>query len=240
MKHAALVFSLLVLLLAAPSAAAAADAVLYGVTRDGKLVRVDPATAAVTEIGPLGFPIVSDFVGMDVNVDRRLYVGQFGVGLYRVDTSTGESTFVDAYPDLILENMAFAPVAVPGSPHRHPAGTLFTSAFGNLHAVNIRTGEVDFIGWTGHDDDGVAMAPDGTLYAVDAFLALYRIDTATALATVISIAPPCYVSLAYGPDGWLYCTDPAKLWRIDPQTGAAELVGSTGRFLVGLSFDRKR
>lgn len=99
----------------------------------------------------------------------------------------------------------------------------------------LRTGSLRFIGLTGHDDDGYAMSPDGVLYAIDAFLALYRVDTSSGASTMIRFNPPCYVSLAYGPYGFLYCTDPTNLWRLDPENGNAQ---STGRSIIGLAFKR--
>jgi hypothetical protein len=217
------------------------DRTLYALTIEGKLLKVDPATAAAQEIATIGVPILTQYVGFDVNVDGRAYVGQYTVGLYRIDLETGAATFVASNPpqDFIFENMGFARRGVPGPDHHVPAGTLFTSAFGQLYMFNLHTRDLRFIGWTGHDDDGFAMAPDGTLYAVDAFLAFYRIDTATAQSTVISTAPPCLVSLTYGPDDYLYCTDPSRLWRLDPRDGSATLMGDIGRYVIGLAFAKR-
>lgn len=220
---------------AVSSTFAASDRTLYALTINGKILEVDPHTAAVAELSTLDIAILSPYVGFDFSRDGRLHFGQYTLGLYRVDPDTGETTFVASNPpqDFIFENMAFAPRAVPGPDHRVPAGTLFTSAFGNLYTYNVHTEQLRFVGWTGHDDDGFAMSPDGTLYAIDAFLALYKIDTATAQSTLISTAPPCHVALAWRPDGQLYCTDPVTLWRLDPQNGAATRIGSTGHTSSG-------
>jgi gluconolactonase len=54
--------------------------------------------------------------------------------------------------------------------------------------------------------------------------------------------------LCFGPDGWLYVTDPARgsrpsrdarLWRVHPQTGETRLLRSVAWHANGLAFDRQ-
>lgn len=54
--------------------------------------------------------------------------------------------------------------------------------------------------------------------------------------------------LCFGPDGYLYVTDPTRngrrddgrLWRCDPQTGETELLGSVGWYPNGIGFGPER
>jgi hypothetical protein len=94
---------------------------------------------------------------------------------------------------------------------------------------------------------GLTMTSDGTAYAVSGTLkALVRIDLSSGVSTVVG-------SLALSAQGagqfgaldlgmtadcddvlWLSSATSQQLWRVDPDSGAATLVGSTGHPISGL------
>jgi hypothetical protein len=226
--------------LGAPLRAASAGTI-YAVDAQGRLLTVDTTTAAITVVGPLGvLPTCfggACFAGLDFNtVDGTLYFSVSSTGtehLYSVDTGTGAATFVtDITPvggpgGAILQNFAFS-----------AAGDLFGSESFHLYKGNVGTGMASFVGTSfAGEDDALAFAADGTLYAVDGLSLFYRIDPGTGAKTLIS-GTPCWVSLAYAADGNLYCAGQgpsAPLYRIDPVTGAATLIGATGVDIAGLA-----
>ena len=210
-------FILALIVLSGPSTGTAS--VLYGVTDgDARLFQINPATAAVTFIGYLGITFPTRFIGMDYrDVDGIMYVGESRSGnLYSVDLTTGAATFVRSIPVTgghILENMAFTPVPVPGpGGSTLPAGTLFASEAGMLHAIDVDNGTVQYIGETGIDDDAYAMSSSGTLYAYKRYSRFYSVNTRTGASTEISDVGTNGYSLAFGPDGFLYYTDLA--WEL--------------------------
>lgn len=110
-----------------------------------------------------------------------------------------------------------------------------------LHGIVLETGVATPIGPTGFADiEGLAFAPDGTLFGVDdATDQLVRIDPASGAAT--AVGPLGFevfdVGLAFDTSGALWMTTdlPAVLYRIDPATGAATEVGPQGRRVTGLA-----
>jgi sugar lactone lactonase YvrE len=92
---------------------------------------------------------------------------------------------------------------------------------------------------------GLAFAPDGALFVGDRSGTIFRASVETGEAMPIASLPPSVAAfhLAFGPDGWLYVTGPTlspsdPVRRIDPATGAIEVVvGGFGR-PQGLAFDR--
>ena len=94
----------------------------------------------------------------------------------------------------ILQNFAFS-----------AAGDLFGSESFSLYKGTVSSGMASFVG-TGSpgEDDALAFAADGTLYAVDGLSLFYRIDPGTGAKTNIS-GTPCWVSLTFFTDGNLYC-----------------------------------
>ena len=212
---------------------------LYAVDAQNRLLTVDTTTAATTVVGNLGFSLTcfggACFAGLDFNpVDGKLYVSDSNASdLYTVDLTTGAATFVthvtpvDGPGGAILQNMAFS-----------PQGVLYGSETFHLYIIDVGTGEGHFVGtdFSG-EDDALAFAPGGTLYAVDGLSTFYRIDPLTGAKSLIS-GTPCWVSLTVAHDGNLYCTDAgsaSNLGRIDPATGAATLVGNTGADIGGLA-----
>jgi hypothetical protein len=169
------------------------------------------------------------------------YGGQFGV----LDAATGGFTQIGSTTADPLGGL------VPG-----PNGSLLGVSYGgNLDSVNPATGAISVIGATGLGP-GLATAAlatgelNGTVYETDGSNNLYTVNTATGTASMIGATglPPCpsitdpddiadeALFSAYGNlyatfDGFNFITnavvDDPELYRINPITGTATLIGPT-------------
>lgn len=142
------------------------------------------------------------------------------------------------------------------------AGAAETSAyavgFDTLFRIDLVNGQATRIGTFGTlgspnaliaDVEGIAFAPDGTLYGVsDSQKVLVRINTATGAATVVGslragdqpIANPTEsldFGLAFTCDGrlWLSSDSTGRLWEVSPQSGQIRFVGNMGVRISGLA-----
>lgn len=132
----------------------------------------------------------------------------------------------------------------------------YASGFDTLYRIDLANGKAEPIGAFGQagagaligDVEGLALAPDGALFAVsDARKTLLRVDTATGHATTIGelresgqlIGDGLNLDfgLAYTCDGrlWLSSDKTSRLWEVTPGTGQVRPVGSTGAKLSGLA-----
>jgi hypothetical protein len=213
---------------------------LYAVTAEGnRLYRVG--------VGPGGSELVGDIgpIAPDAGVNRLTIAGPNLA--YTIDTQNeilhgirlSDARVVSSAPldqPLWISSRALA-VA--------PDGVLWGVLPGaQLRTIDPSTGATMLIGpITGATYiEGMAFAPDGTLYAVgnvDSRFSrkLYTIDTTTAAATLLhSLAVSDIDCLAWGYDGFVYGADAdgreADLFRIDPATGAVTVPGNTG--IVGV------
>ena len=139
--------------------------------------------------------------------------------------------------------------AVQAEPMAYAAG------FDDLFRIDLATGQATRIGAFGGsggvtfvDVEGLAIAPDGTLYGVaDAQKLLFRVDTSNGHASLVGalrengqpIANDANLDfgLAFTCDGrlWLSSDKRALLWEVDPGSGNARLVGATGAKISGLA-----
>lgn len=134
----------------------------------------------------------------------------------------------------------------------------YAAGYATLYKVNLQTVQAERIGLmrigggpiTANDVEGLAFAPDGTLYGVaDAVpgAALFRINTSTAEATLVGTmglegqgGPPgdnLDVGLAFTCDGrlWMASDTAQKLWEVNPGSAAPRLVGTIGKKISGLA-----
>lgn len=106
---------------------------------------------------------------------------------------------------------------------------------GVLGTVDVNTGATTLIGATGVQLTDIAFAPDGTLYGLS-FIALYEIDPNTAQATFIGYhGIPLGNALVFDANGTLFAAggDSNYLYTINPATGLATVLGSTGYYSYG-------
>jgi hypothetical protein len=163
--------------------------------------------------------------------------GQFGT----LDSATGGYTQIgEGLPDPL------------GGLVAGPGGLMGVSFSGNLDSINPGTGAVSVIGPTGLGPNALdTVAFGGVLYETDFSNNLYRLNPTTGAATLIGntgipVEPPAgdCVEALFVANGKIYVTyevlDPhnnfavlisPNLYQIDPASGAATLIGSTGRNL---------
>lgn len=140
----------------------------------------------------------------------------------------------------------------------HAETTGYAVGFDTLFRIELKTGQATRVGTFGSfgapdaliaDVEGIAFAPDGTLYGVsDSQKLLVRINPATAAATPVGllrqgeqlIASPTEsldFGLTFTCDGrlWLSSDSSSRLWEVSPQTGQVRFVGETGARISGLA-----
>ncbi len=132
------------------------------------------------------------------------------------------------------------------------ATTALVSAFDGFYRTDLDSRKASLLGATGLYAsqpiaiEGMAYAPDGTLYGVsDNQKALFRLnpDTgkATQAATIALSGEGQYgnldTALAVTADGrfWLTSATLKRLWRLDPATGAVTEIGPLGAQITGLA-----
>lgn len=249
----------------------------------GNLLEIDPATGLSTIVGPMGIGAVPA-LGAAAFPDFQLYMGSGsgGADLYRVNADNGAGAFV---ADSGLGNAAIGALDAAAD------GTMYASVniagdgstgSDHLATIDLTTGLATVIGPYGtctpaliplpadgsgsctiEGMEGMAFAPDGTLYgsvsarAASGAPGLYTINPATGAATFLApildaagAAPTGgVVSLQFTCDGALYggtarsigAADGGFLVRINPATGQFAFVGGTaatnnGASLAGLAF----
>lgn len=132
----------------------------------------------------------------------------------------------------------------------------YVSAWNTLYRLDLATGQATPVG-TGigfNDVEGLAFAPDGTLYGVADGTAgsgsastdfLIRIDTATGTGTLVGVMSALQglgpngqldYGLSFTCDGRLWASSDTTggLWQIDPIDASARAVGNTGAPLTAL------
>ena len=125
-----------------------------------------------------------------------------------------------------------------------------TSAFGQLTyamefnqgnnrfgTINLLTGSFTQLGNEGGTlFNDVAGAPDGTLYGIINTTSLVTLNTNTgAVVTSVNFNVGGIESLAMAPDGTLYGATQGALYKINPFTGVATLVGNFNNSVIGNS-----
>lgn len=199
---------------------ALAQSSMYGVDQTGgRLLRIDPANASATLVGPTNFPTRS----IAFAPDGRLF-GVDGAGqLLSINPATGNATLVGQIP-IPTSAIAFA-----------PDGRLFgigsVGAGVGLLSIDAGTASATVIGPT-VSIYSIAFAPDGRLYGLGFGIWLYSIDPATGQTTgqaTISTAI-AILDIAFAPDGRPFGMSVGTLSSIDPVTLGAAVVGQTAPF----------
>jgi hypothetical protein len=219
---------------------------------------VNQTTGAVAVVGhPAGVARIS---GLTFGLDGSLFgatqiAGGFppppgpmgGSNLIRLDPSTGallsSVLITDGSNGLSIADLAVQPVTGLLYGIRSPQDGL--NGQGNLYTINSATGFATLVGATGDFFGSIAFAPNGTLYMSAADLdfatdttvniALKTLNPANA-ATLSSIpVNDFYGALGIREDSVIFAGtgDRAQLFTINPTTGNATLVGTTGTNFVG-------
>lgn len=161
--------------------------------------------------------------------------------------------FAQTIPAQIILGLLFC--LLSGLTHAQTHG--YASGFSSLYRVDLTTGAAERIGSIGFNDvEGLAMAPDGTLYGVaDQTIQngsvgtdfLFRIDTQTGQGTLIGQLGNLWelgtgankdldYGLSFSCDGrlWLSSATTQQLWEVDPSSAATRLVGNMNHTVSGL------
>ena len=225
------------ILAAAPRAQAAP--VLFGVTFDNELIRINQATGAAVLVGLLDTPMAA--YGLATWGNRLMAFDQTADLLRELNPNTAD-TIASINLNLPLN------IAGEGGLTMRANGTGFISDCpeGDLYSFNANTGTSAFVGNSGGNPppcfDGLDLNGAGVLYGVSqGFSSLYTINQATGAATLVGptgVAGGVLSGLAFRDDGLLFAANlNGNLYIINPLTGAATLIGATGFDQIsGLTF----
>lgn len=230
-------FVALALVLCVDGMARGSSVPLYGVDFfDNQLLQINPSNGAAVVIGPLD----SDMAPFGIAYRGGL--------LYTYDQQADLIRQLDPLTGHTLQSINIGTGDLFGGEgdltfRGDGVGFLVTSV-GSLYRFDITTGTSTLI--TSDlplNVDGLAFAPDGTLYGFTDFTSfdLLTINPATgAFKTIGPLGPTSGVvgGLSFDPSGALYAALNDKLFRINTATGAATLVGpiSVGGGVSGIAF----
>lgn len=205
---------------------------LYGIDlAQDQLILVDSSDASQSVVGSLGMSV--DSVGADFSCDGTLWAfsstGTNEHSLYTVDLNTGAATVVQTF-----DTTGYSPgVGFEFGPDEK---TLYWRTNDHLATLDIASGTVTPVSSYGGNSVSLTINPD----TCDDFLSSsanrlngYSTDGVETAgpATVAGIS-----SLAAAPDGTLYAHAGARLYSIDIDTGAGNLIGNLSLATPGLAF----
>jgi hypothetical protein len=223
------------LVLAGLGAGSARAELLYAVTFGDQLIRVDTATGAGALVGPLSSPMAAFGLGFR---GPNLYTFDQTADLLRqLNPPTGAT--------VASINIGVGNLAGEGAVDFRGDGIGFLSqssgGTGQLFRFDITVpGSTPITGPGGliPSMDGLAFAPDGTLYGIrQGGGALYTINPTTGATTLVGLTglgdPFILGGLTFAGDGNLYAAlsnqgGPSFLYRVNQTTGAATLIGNIG------------
>jgi Ca2+-binding RTX toxin-like protein len=237
-------------MLVACAPASAATQTLYAADIANTLYTVDPATAAATPVGPIGYPVN----GMALDpTDGTLWasVADLGTsnpsarGLIKIDKATGAGSPTPYIPKSKVPEIAF-----------HPDGRLFglwepgADALSLIDKVSLTTSDIGNTGLTA-TYTGMAFSPEGTLYFADAGDGpLSTINIATAAVTGGADLPftsqDGIPGMAFHQTDGLFLvvehvdglTTTSELWHRNMSTGDYDRRGALPAGTVAIAFDR--
>jgi hypothetical protein len=219
------------------------------------LYTVDPASGALTLVGPIGFKVT----GLAFAPDGTLYgveaVGQSGAGvpnLLTISTVTGAGTVAGALVDAMADPVYIGDISFHGS-RLFGVDRLSPSGFFEIDLVTT-PGLVTLISNLPIEMGlkNLATSPAGSLFTIESRTTdpegtLYRVDEATGVATLVSVlSGDAFVGGALGwcastfLAGTFFALDGGSdghgndrvLVSIDPVTGVRTNVGSTGNAVL--------
>jgi hypothetical protein len=178
---------------------------------------IDPATGAVTPIGPNTPDLSHDLAISPSGVVYAI----FGNSLYTIDKTTGIASSPIGVLPADLQSIAF-----------RPDGALFGVTGSDLYTINPATAAGSVIGSIGLKLDNIRFDAAGNLYTMTAEpnSLLYRVNQTTAAPTLIGASGTDDISLGafYGGVflGTNFTAGP-QLVSVNPLSGAATLGAST-------------
>jgi hypothetical protein len=198
---------------------------------ESTLYRVDPDSLAIAEIGDFKWPNNSTDTMTDIAIDKDgNMVGVSFDKVYKVDTSTAQTTLLSASLQGMFNGLSYVPATyVNQTGDDVLVGTRNTD--GAVFRIDPMTGSATQIG-----DMGSGFSSSGDLVAVDGFGIVQTVpgNGGDSLATLASgtfaataVGNTGYASiwgLAFWKNKVFGFTDDGAFITIDPQTGAATLV----------------
>ena len=207
---------------------------VYAHTADA-LYRVDPDTLAITEIGPFGWPAsVGTDQMTDIAIDKTGdMLGVSYTRVYRVDSSTAQTTLLSSSLQGSFNGLSFVPAAMlGGSGDDVLVGTRNTD--GKVFRIDPMTGAATEVG-----DMGGGYTSSGDLVAIDGFGTVQTVpgasgDQLVRLATSTFAATPIGSGTGFSEiwgvaywKGKVYgFTDTGQFVLVDPTSGAGTLVST--------------
>jgi hypothetical protein len=207
--------------------------IVYGLTNDGKVERIDTTTAATTQVGTLLFGTAA---GDRDPADGKFYYLEQNTRTPRLavwDPATNTNT--------VLGGLSLSDPVLRAT--FNAQGVLYiTAGNGDLYTVNTTTATATFVGaitangsqLPSSSGDMVFGAEGAALY-LEANGSLYRVSLASLQATYLgSDGNIGNLQIAHGSDGTLYGTDGSgDLYTINLTNGSATLIGNTGVLQIG-------
>ncbi|HXH84959.1 MAG TPA: hypothetical protein VNN07_18775 [Candidatus Tectomicrobia bacterium] len=230
---------LLILVLGFAAPLARAIEVLYGITFDSELIKIDTSTGAGTLVGNLDSSMSA--LGLADSGGNLYTFDQTADVVRQLDPATGGT--------VATIDIGTGPLIGEGGFTLRDDGTGFLStsrsAVGRLYGVDIGAGTsapITAPGGLTPSMDGLALGPGGVLYGISQGTAtLHTIDESTGATTVVGDTgdddDDNLSGLAFNDAGQLFGEIDGDLVSIDPTTGLATVIGPIGFDNVsGLTF----
>lgn len=203
-------------------------ALLYALESRGRLLTIDPQTAAQTYLSQSS----SSYLGLEWSRDGRVLYALTGTGVDAIDRRNGNAlarVALDA--PLFVRSIAF-------DSEGRVLGIGVSPSDTQLVHLDLQSGVVTTIGPIGYTISAIAFdRKRGSLFGIglnSGAVLLLSIDPTTGNVTdvVTTELTPSALSLACGLDGKLLSVDGGNLVQLDPETGAVDPIGPVDSFGV--------